>query len=639
MADTCIVCLGDLANESDESPSLPPPAADKLEGADDTQPVQIDAEDLTPAPKEDDETIAHLLPCGHNLHNACLKPWVERANSCPICRASFNTVELSTSVDGKLMDVRISINRILADSLLSTGPVWSSYAVQDKQQAAEIDPSIVIDDDLFDGPVGPPCMICEETGDDENLLLCDGCEAACHVHCAALEGVPRGPWYCEHCQEDEHVQIPVRQARLPAHRHRTRASQRRSRRTAADSWARVWQSVMDRLNFDLDFPFDDDDEATQRQTEAQRREFLEYQRRYEVAARQGGAQRFRAIAPTLLERNQERSKPEEPSPESQEELRAWNAFEKARELAETSQPNNRRKRKSTTASPAEPDPEPERKFKRPRTTKAHESVSMTNGESAESSRSAINRGASSSQRSRNLRLEPEKVAGGSHFLQCLLKEVETSHTPSAQQNNVGSPLPTSESHHSPRPSSPDSSPAPSNSGTPRASSATPPPEQGPRQNSPTPLTSSVLPVFPAAPEFSPFSPVKASSVALPLSDDGPNLRSRSLRRNGHTSSNSSPPRSEDTSPTRASMPLSTKQEIQNMVSSALRPRYKKQEVNRGQFTDINRDVSRMLYDRVGDADALSDQKDREYWQRVAAEEVETAVRALTGVEVNESSAS
>jgi Ring finger domain len=72
-------------------------------------PVQTaDAEAVTPvaAPrsadesKNDSELIAHLKPCGHNLHNDCLTPWVERANSCPICRARFYTVELSKTVGG-----------------------------------------------------------------------------------------------------------------------------------------------------------------------------------------------------------------------------------------------------------------------------------------------------------------------------------------------------------------------------------------------------------------------------------------------------------------------------------------------------------------------------------------------------------
>jgi hypothetical protein len=57
--------------------------------------VAIDHDD------EDAGWIAHLIPCGHNLHNNCLKPWVERANSCPICRQSFNVVELTGTIGGE----------------------------------------------------------------------------------------------------------------------------------------------------------------------------------------------------------------------------------------------------------------------------------------------------------------------------------------------------------------------------------------------------------------------------------------------------------------------------------------------------------------------------------------------------------
>lgn len=74
-----------------------------------------------------------------------------------------------------------------------------------------------------------------------------------------------------------------------------------------------------------------------------------------------------------------------------------------------------------------------------------------------------------------------------------------------------------------------------------------------------------------------------------------------------------------------------------MVSAALKPRYLKHEVSKDEYTDINRDVSRRLYDRVGDKGpaALADQSTREMWQKVAGDEVEGAVRALRAAEGGE----
>lgn len=91
MADTCIVCLGDLAGADANDPS--DVSARKLE-------LPADSAKIT-NPLDNEETIAHLLPCGHDLHHECLKPWVERANSCPICRQSFNEVELKNHIYGK----------------------------------------------------------------------------------------------------------------------------------------------------------------------------------------------------------------------------------------------------------------------------------------------------------------------------------------------------------------------------------------------------------------------------------------------------------------------------------------------------------------------------------------------------------
>lgn len=97
MSETCIVCLGDLGGSANE-PSTRDHQVIKAENSDDeVLDVPFDRSNKTGS-----LLIAELLPCGHNLHDECLKPWVERANSCPICRQNFNTVVLAHSVGGAL---------------------------------------------------------------------------------------------------------------------------------------------------------------------------------------------------------------------------------------------------------------------------------------------------------------------------------------------------------------------------------------------------------------------------------------------------------------------------------------------------------------------------------------------------------
>lgn len=65
-----------------------------------------------------------------------------------------------------------------------------------------------------------------------------------------------------------------------------------------------------------------------------------------------------------------------------------------------------------------------------------------------------------------------------------------------------------------------------------------------------------------------------------------------------------------------------------MVKAVLAPRYRENQISKDQYTDINRDVSRMLYEKIGDAEGLADQKEREKWQQVALEGVDEAIDAI-----------
>lgn len=485
-------------------------------------------------------------------------------------------------------------------------------------------------DDWIEGALTQPCPICGDDDSEDALLLCAGCAGPSHTFCLGLDSVPSTPWYCHQCETQR---VASSEPAEPRPQGRTRAEQRRQRNRNQmndDNWARVWQTVFSQLNLDLDFPFDDDEVAEIRQfQEAQRREFSAWERRLQVARRQGGAQTFRETAPALLEMrrgwpSRPRPRVETPEPETVDEVKAWDAFERAREIE--NEPNsNRLKRKSPSPSPAELEPEPaqpERRLKRPRTRRP------------EALAERLERGGPS----RPLLLTASRTqadASGPSFLQSLLKDVEDASGSSGSNGTFRStiPAPAHGDMSSPRPSSPALSPASSSRSSPRLSSPTPPPYG----NGPASPMSVCSDFNFSSPELSPtFSP---SYGARPGA-----RRSRQLDRpqypQGHSSSVSpSRHRSNESSPTRSSISPSLKSDLQKMVRTALKPHYYQKLITKDDFIDINKRISRQLYELVGSSDGLNSES-RIRWEKVASDEVNNAVAQLKdvrGFEAGESS--
>jgi hypothetical protein len=554
------------------------------------------------------------------------------------------------------------------------GPTISSYTVQDRQQVADIDPSMFLEY-AEDEEEDTPCQNCGEDDNEDVLMFCDGCQKMWHTYCVGLEDVPYGAWFCDNCSSQRSWDPrPTTNGRArrgvtqPARR-RTRGQQRRQRNLQVShdqSWNDVWQSVWTRINLDLDFPYEDDETSAAYIRRHRQRSIMEHrsaheawQTRLRVAELQGAGNRFREAEATLARLPPAVHSPMQ-QPQDPEELEAWDAFEQARATsAEPSSARRGKKRKSRSPSPEDQEAEaaPSRIIIKRRRTSQSAAPTPSSSRGRRSSR------AEPSETHRPMLADPT----GPSFLQSLLQEVEDSSNstnitlaPSAYRPIRAAGSPPATDHGSPRPSSPAGSPLPSNHSSPRGLSPSPPP--GRRPCSPTTLSSSIQPIY-ASIERPASPPRERNGESRPRpnrSSSNPNIVAQPVPRPRqsripqilensptqptvlpHSPGSRRPPANvspieingarngsqPESSPTRATISLSAKSDIQKLVSAALKPLYNDATISKDEYTTINRDVSRMLYERIGDFDILADDQ-RTKWEKVAGEEVGRAVVAL-----------
>jgi hypothetical protein len=102
MDNLCIICLNSL-------PSKEVPNVNAISPDVQTDAAPRETIEATPPSKAD---VAHLQNCRHTFHDHCLTIWIEVtppfssdaevkvANTCPACRANFNQVDISDSIEG-----------------------------------------------------------------------------------------------------------------------------------------------------------------------------------------------------------------------------------------------------------------------------------------------------------------------------------------------------------------------------------------------------------------------------------------------------------------------------------------------------------------------------------------------------------
>jgi len=82
---------------------------------------------------------------------------------------------------------------------------------------------VVGGEDIFDADEGEAvedvkCISCANGGDEDSLILCDGCDCAQHTFCARppLNEVPPGQWFCELCTIKAHIRHTSPNLRIDA---------------------------------------------------------------------------------------------------------------------------------------------------------------------------------------------------------------------------------------------------------------------------------------------------------------------------------------------------------------------------------------------------------------------------------------
>ncbi|KAL4423312.1 hypothetical protein ABPG77_006107 [Micractinium sp. CCAP 211/92] len=129
------------------------------------------------------------LECPHRFCYPCIAKWAEIENSCPFCKKRF----------ARLRRKRLAPRAALA-GLDASAELPGVYL--DTQQVEQRNQRVAFEDPQFQQWLETvACLVCGGGDDEDQLLLCDECDRACHTFCAGLQEIPSGEWYCPRCEQ------------------------------------------------------------------------------------------------------------------------------------------------------------------------------------------------------------------------------------------------------------------------------------------------------------------------------------------------------------------------------------------------------------------------------------------------------
>ena len=176
---------------------------------------------------QDDVTDRGRLDgCAHLFCVPCIVRWAEVETKCPLCKARFEVIYPEAY---RRIGERVSDGEEEHDAAFENEPALRdddrderriAPRTRGRSRVTNDDPrgsssrkpiKVTRRDQTYEDPDGDPlngldldevtCGTCGEGGDEDRLMLCDGCDAGHHCFCVGLDAVPLEEWRCRICAE------------------------------------------------------------------------------------------------------------------------------------------------------------------------------------------------------------------------------------------------------------------------------------------------------------------------------------------------------------------------------------------------------------------------------------------------------